>query len=217
MKIKVFAPIHNLLLQENRGIKYGQFTITNADQFKEDLVNDSIVVSQIGSLHRDQIILNPIIYFEGDSSEIEALEGSEDVRFIGSVLCKYFSGIFSDFWLLKDNSVYTKECWVENLDIKNFELGFDNVNVTMHGIGAQFSMHDGKYLRTLFVPKETELLLMHIENLEKHYDSSRPIVPLPIPEISTAYPEKLDYVKYDFNRVIRAFLFLEQARYNNSK
>ncbi|MCD0488912.1 hypothetical protein LPB86_11780 [Pedobacter sp. MC2016-14] len=212
MKIRIVAPIRHFQLAENFEFFIDSIRITNNPVIKNSLYSDQSFISEIGKISSDTIKMNHIFYFEGESSEIPFLEGLKNEYQMSRILCGFFDNFISTVWFIKDGGAHTNTCYVENLENKNYSIGFDNKNVFQNSRDTILSNSSGIFSPVLLNASECDRLKEIFKNILNVYQISVNVDDSISFKAGVTIPESLNMVDETFNRMERALLFLKILR-----
>lgn len=202
----MLASVLNLeLKEENNPLIFPPFKISINP--KEIQLNFQPLPPLIGSFNYSELLLHPYLTYIGQLKDLWV--GAPDVPFnnITESLNITIEQFLNAFWFIKDNSIFSRQFYLINLDANSVNVNSRNV---------WYSNSSGMYENTEFSIKEIERIMQLSPGISDNLLTSEPdsgierpeniVFGKPIPSLGKFYPYN------SFTRLQRAYQFLMSSR-----
>ncbi|MGN7202844.1 hypothetical protein ACTHQF_01115 [Pedobacter sp. SAFR-022] len=212
MRVLLVAPINNFKLFDATSFMIGDFMLTNDEDIKNYLRTNVNFIARIGLNQFETILNSHIIYFNNDISELGILKGAEDntIEEKANVISKYLRMSIDCLWYEKDNSAFIDNVFIE----------LPNKNVIKSHTALFNSDSKGSHDLIGFTKEEMikglTLMPLLVSKYQKYSKQNSKIISTVKPIINGRTVNNLNVVPYQHNRVMRAALFLQMVRGNDT-
>jgi hypothetical protein len=140
MLVKIIAPIRNIIFEKHTTVS-GKYVITNLRELKEDkLFRKMDFIEQFGGINTKIVYDNFIYYWEGESDEIDILNGNKSISDVAKHFSYNFDTVMNSFWFIRDHSGYIHETF--GLETERYNAGtIYSLNGAFDSKGEQTPTH----------------------------------------------------------------------------
>jgi|GEM_PF-3586393 len=212
MRILLVAPVENFELADTKSFMIGDFILTNDIDIKDYLRTNVNFIARVGLNRFETILKSFIIFYNKDISSLGILKDAEgstiDEKL--NVISKYLRMSIDCLWYEKDNSAYIDNVYMElpNEQVKGTHTALMNSDSVGSNNNVRFTQNEMINALTL-MPNLVGKYQRHSEENQERLLSVKPI-------LNGRTVNNLNIVPYQHNRVMRATLFLQLVRSNDT-
>lgn len=216
MQLLIAVPIINFKLEEQVDLTLDNFIITDSSDEKNKILASKNFNYHFGLIGTFSIISNHLLIFRGDPKSVRMFNNCNSLAEVGQIIFNSLaSNLFNNLWFIKDNSVYVKECFLEQYEGEPGTESFRSLNCQGFTLARHNSNYCGDFGVTTVSIREMQRLI-DIDRKIKTSISIDPLYKKMIPGITDRQTriitDESNYIPYNFNRFIRALMILAKVQ-----